>query len=168
MTSAFLRTPLEKLMNEVRRNLLRQSVNLSLLAVAAGAGLLKPTRVLAASWNDAGFAATKPADALSAIGGGAATASADIAVKAPDIAENGAVVPVEISTTLPNIESIAILGEKNTNPLVAIYEVRDFDGQLSTRIKLGQTANVRVVVKAGGKTYTAAKEVKVTVGGCGG
>jgi sulfur-oxidizing protein SoxY len=155
-------------MNEVRRNLLKQGVNLSLLAVAAGAGLLAPTRVLAASWNEAGFTATKSDAALSAVGGAGAATSADIAVKAPDIAENGAVVPVEISTTLPNVESIAILGEKNSNPLLAIYEVKDFDGQLSTRIKMGQTANVRVVIKAGGKIYTAAKEVKVTVGGCGG
>jgi sulfur-oxidizing protein SoxY len=78
------------------------------------------------------------------------------------------VVPVEVVTTLPGVESIAILGEKNVNPLIATYQLTDFDGSLSTRMKLGQTANVRVVVKAGGKFYTAAKEVKVTIGGCGG
>jgi sulfur-oxidizing protein SoxY len=138
-----------------------------LVVTAVAAGLLKPGQAFA-DWNSAGFTATKPADALAAIGAGGATVSKDIHVKAPDIAENGAVVPVEIVTTLPNVESIAILGEKNINPLIAQYALTDFDGSLSIRMKLGQTANVRVVVKAGGKVYTAAKEVKVTVGGCGG
>ena len=89
-------------------------------------------------------------------------------MKAPDIAENGAVVPVEVVTTLANVESIALLGEKNATPLIAQYSLTGFDGFLSTRMKMGQTAHVRAVVKAGGKFYTAAKEVKVTVGGCGG
>jgi sulfur-oxidizing protein SoxY len=147
--------------------MLKAAASAGLVGTAIAAGLLKPGQAFA-DWNSAGFTATKPADALAAIGATGATESKDIQVKAPDIAENGAVVPVEVSTTLPNIESIAILGEKNANPLVAQYALTDFDGFLSTRMKLGQTANVRVIVKAGGKIYTAAKEVKVTVGGCGG
>lgn len=154
-------------MNATRRNVLKGAGSFSALSVAVAAGLLKPTQVLA-GWNQAGFGATKAADALSAIGANAATESKDIVVKAPDIAENGSVVPVEITTTLSGVESIAILSEKNTNPLVGEYTVTDFDGFLATRIKMGSTANVRAVVKAGGKVYTAAKEVKVTVGGCGG
>jgi sulfur-oxidizing protein SoxY len=154
-------------MNTTRRLLLKSAVSAGMIATAVAAGLLKPGRVLA-DWNGAGFAATKPADALAAIGASGAAATPDIAVNAPDIAENGAVVPVEVVTTLANVESIAILGEKNASPLVALYTLTDFDGFLSTRIKLGQTANVRAVVKAGGKVYTATKEVKVTVGGCGG
>jgi sulfur-oxidizing protein SoxY len=154
-------------MNSIRRHILRAAGSAGLIGTAIAAGLLKPGQALAA-WNDAGFSATKTADALAAIGASGAATSNDVQVKAPDIAENGAVVPVEVVTKLPNVESIAILGEKNVNPLIAIYNLTDFDGSLSTRMKMGQTANVRAVVKAGGKFYTAAKEVKVTVGGCGG
>ncbi|MFN3715506.1 MAG: thiosulfate oxidation carrier protein SoxY [Thiobacillus sp.] len=154
-------------MNPNRRTFLQGAATASLVATAVAAGLLKPGQVLA-DWNTVGFTATKAADALAAVGGSDAAESKDITIKAPDIAENGAVVPVEVVTTLANVESIALLGEKNANPLVALYALTDFDGMLATRIKLGQTANVRAVVKAGGKVYTAAKEVKVTVGGCGG
>jgi sulfur-oxidizing protein SoxY len=154
-------------MNPIRRHVLKAAGSAGLIGTAIAAGLLKPGQALAA-WNEAGFSATKSADALAAIGASGAAASNDLQVKAPDIAENGAVVPVEVITTLPNVESIAILGEKNANPLIAVYALTDFDGSLSTRMKMGQTANVRAVVKAGGKFYTAAKEVKVTVGGCGG
>lgn len=154
-------------MNDSRRHFIKAATSAGLVSAAVAAGLLRPGQVLA-SWNSAAFGATQAADALAAIGAAGATETADIQVKAPDIAENGAVVPVEITTSLANVESIALLGEKNANPLVAQYSVTDFDGMLSTRMRLGQTANVRVVVKAGGKTYTAAKEVKVTVGGCGG
>lgn len=154
-------------MNPNRRTFLQSAATASLVATAIAAGLLKPGQVIA-DWNTAGFTATKAADALAAVGGSGAAESKDITIKAPDIAENGSVVPVEVITTLANVESIAILGEKNANPLIAQYQLTDFDGMLAIRMKLGQTANVRAVVKAGGKTYTAAKEVKVTVGGCGG
>lgn len=154
-------------MNATRRNVLKGAGGFGALSVAVAAGLLKPTQVLA-DWNQAGFSATKTTDALSAIGAAGAAESKDIIVKAPDIAENGAVVPVEITVNLADVQSIAILSEKNTNPLVGQYSLTDFDGFLSTRIKMGSTANVRAIVKAGGKYYTAAKEVKVTVGGCGG
>lgn len=155
------------MMNTTRRLLLRSAASAGLIATAIAAGMLKPNRVLA-DWDSEAFSATKAADALAAIGASSAASSRDIVVKAPDIAENGAVVPVEVVTTLPDVESIAILGEKNPFPLVALYTLSDFDGFLSTRIKMGQTANVRAVVKAGGKLYTATKEVKVSVGGCGG
>ncbi len=154
-------------MNATRRVLLKSAASAALVATAVAAGLLKPGRVLA-DWNSAAFAARKPADALAAIGASGATPSQDIVVKAPDIAENGAVVPVEVATTLPNVESIAILGEKNVYPLVALYTLSDFGGSLSTRIKMGETASVRAIVRTSGKVYTATKEVKVTVGGCGG
>lgn len=154
-------------MNAMRRNVLKGAGGAGMLSVAVAAGLLKPAQVLA-DWNKAAFEATKKDAALSAIGGAGAESSDKITVKAPDIAENGSVVPVEITANLPGLESIAILSEKNTNPLVGLYKMTDTDGYLSTRIKMGATANVRAIVKAGGKTYTAAKEVKVTVGGCGG
>lgn len=154
-------------MNAVRRSLLKGAGSLGALSVAVAAGLLKPTKVMAA-WNEAGFNAKSVQDAMSAIGAGGAATSKEVLIKTPDIAENGAVVPVDIVTDLPNVESIAIFGEKNVFPLVSQYNLTDFDGLLTTRIKLGTTSNVRAVVKAGGKHYTATKEVKVTLGGCGG
>lgn len=154
-------------MNSTRRHFLKAAGSAGMVGTAIAAGLLKSGQVLA-DWNSAGFTATKTADALAAISAAGATESSEVRVLAPDIAENGAVVPVEVFTTLPNVESIAILGEKNANPLIAHYTLTDFDGSLTTRMKMGQTARVRAVVKAGGKFYTAAKEVKVTVGGCGG
>jgi sulfur-oxidizing protein SoxY len=108
------------------------------------------------------------ADALSAIGASGAVPSPGIAINAPDIAENGAVVPVDVVVNLPDVESIAIFGEKNAYPLVGQYNLNDFAGFLSMRIKMRETSNVRALVEAGGKRYTATKEVKVTVGGCGG
>jgi sulfur-oxidizing protein SoxY len=152
-------------MNTIRRNMLKGAVELGALSVAV-AGLLKPARALAA-WNEAGFNATSLNAALSAIGASGAVPFRGIMVKAPDIAENGAAVPVEVVVNLPGVESFAIFGEKNSFPLVGQYKLTDFDGFLATRIKMGATSNVRAVVKAGGKLYSASKEVKVTVGGCG-
>ncbi len=154
-------------MNATRRQVLKGAASAGLIGAAVAAGLLKPGQALA-DWNSAGFNATNTADALAAIGAGGAADSGEITVKAPDIAENGAVVPVEVTTKLENVEFIAILDEKDPNPLIAEYKLTDFDGLLATRIKMAQTANVRVVVKAGGKVHTAAKEVKVTIGHCGG
>lgn len=154
-------------MNAIRRNLLKSAGGLGTLSVAAAAGLLKPTQVLA-DWNKAAFTATQKEAALSAIGAANAETSDMVTVRSPDIAENGAVVPVEVSTNLPGLESITIMSEKNLNPLIGIYRLTDSEGYLNTRIKMGMTGKVRAIVKAGGKTYTAAKEVKVTVGGCGG
>lgn len=154
-------------MDTIRRSVLKGAGGVGALSVAVAAGLLKPTRVLAA-WNEAGFGARTLAEALAAVGAGGAEASRDITIKTPEIAENGAVVPVDVITTLADVESIAIFGEKNAFPLVGHYRLRDFDGLFSTRIKMGGTSNVRVVVKAGGKLYSASREVKVTVGGCGG
>lgn len=154
-------------MDQERRSILKGAGGAGMLAIAAAAGLLKPTRAMAA-WNEAGFGAKTVQDAMSAIGAGSAANSRDVVIKAPDIAENGAVVPVDVVTTLADVESIALFGEKNTFPLVGQYNLTNFGGFLNTRIKLGTTSNVRAVVKAGGKYYTATKEVKVTLGGCGG
>lgn len=156
-------------MNHQRRQVLKGAGAAGAVGVAMAAGLLKPTAVYAAPWNQAGFEARSLADALKAIDGAGAAESGQITVKAPDIAENGAVVPVEVTSTIPATESIAIIGEKNNLPLVAQFDLMNgAEGFVSTRIKLGSTSNVRAVVKAGGKMYTAAKEVKVTIGGCGG
>ena len=154
-------------MNPMRRNMLKGTAGVGVLSVAVAAGLLKPGQVLA-DWNQAGFDAKQPADALASIGASSAANSPNIDLKAPDIAENGASVPLEITVSMPDVESLAILAEKNVYPLIADYKLTDFGGFIATRIKMAQTADVRIIVKAGGKVWTTAKEVKVTIGGCGG
>ena len=155
-------------MNTLRRNVLKGAGGASVVTVAVMAGLLKPGMALA-DWNKAGFDAKDLNSALASIGGGGAVASGDISVKAPDIAENGAVVPVEITSNIAGTESIALVGEKNALPLIADFKMMNgAQGYVSTRIKMGTTSNVVAVVKAGGKVYKAHKEVKVTIGGCGG
>jgi len=152
-----------------RRVFLKGTLASSAIAVAVSAGLLSPRQVLAA-WNKSAFEAKSVSDALNNMfESDLAPASDAIKVEAPDIAENGAVVPVTIETSLKNVESIAIVAEKNQTPLVAVFNMTPrTEGYVSTRIKMGQTSNVIAVVKADGKLYSARKEVKVTIGGCGG
>ncbi len=155
-------------MNTLRRNVLKGAGSASAVAVAVAAGLLKPTEVMAA-WNKAAFEAKDMNEAMKGLGATGAVDSKAITIKAPDIAENGAVVPVEVTSTLPNTTHIAIFAEKNGTPLAGSYEFANgAPGYVSTRIKMGTTSLVRAVVTAGGKNYTAAKEVKVTIGGGGG
>ena len=137
-------------------------------AVAVGASLF-PQFVLA-EWPKAAFEAKTVDEALSALMGMTErTDSGEITIKAPDIAENGAVVPIQVNTNLPDLESIAIIAEKNPIPLIASFNFgKNGVGYISTRIKMGSTSDVVAIVKAGGKLYSAKKEVKVTIGGCGG
>jgi sulfur-oxidizing protein SoxY len=155
-------------MNALRRNVLKSAAGAGTVAVAVAAGLLKPTMALAGAPRSA-FEAKNVGDALKGMGATGAADSKDITIKAPDIAENGAVVPVEITSGIAGTTSIAIVAEKNATPLVADFDLMGgAQGFISTRIKMGQTSLIRAVVTAGGKTYTSAKEVKVTIGGCGG
>jgi len=156
-------------MNEIRRKFLKSAVGLGALVTTIGAGLLIPTRALAAYMAEA-FAAKDVSAALSAIyGSDSHTPSDAIKLKAPDIAENGAVVPITVSSTLPNVESIAIIASANASPLTSTFELSSMsEAYVSTRIKMGKTADVLAVVKSDGKLYSAKKEVKVTIGGCGG
>jgi sulfur-oxidizing protein SoxY len=139
----------------------------SLLAFL-GLLLAKPLSVLAA-WNEKAFAAKTAAAALETIGAAGAAASKDILIEAPQIAENGAVVPIEISSNLPGTSSIAVVIEKNPFPLAGKFEFKD--GALpfvKLNVKMGETSDVRVVAVAGGRQYFATREIKVTIGGCGG
>ena len=155
-------------MNALRRNVLKGAAGAGTVAVAVAAGLLKPTQALAGAPRSA-FEAKNVGDAMKGMGISAPADSKDITIKAPDIAENGAVVPVEITSGIAGTTAIALIAEKNATPLVADFDLSGgTQGFVSTRIKMGQTALIRAVVTAGGKSYTAAKEVKVTIGGCGG
>ena len=153
-----------------RRLFLKGTLAGSAVALAAGAGLLNPSQVLAA-WPKAAFESHDLSEAMKAITGtDTATGSTDIIIKAPDIAENGAVVPIKIDARkMSGVDSIAILAEKNPTPLIANFKLgKSTQAFVSTRIKMGKTSNVIAVVSAGGKVTSARKEVKVTIGGCGG
>ncbi len=153
-----------------RRTFLKGTIAGSVLAVAAGAGLLAPRRVLADSWPAAAFGEKTAQGALKALfGTDNIPLSADIHVRAPIQAENGAVVPIEVNTTLPNVESISLLVDKNPFPLVCHARLLNgAQGFFMARMKMGQTSTVRVVVKSNGALHEATQSIKVTVGGCGG
>jgi sulfur-oxidizing protein SoxY len=157
-------------MDESRRQALRTGGGLTLLALLAAAGWLRPGDAAAEGWNTGAFESHSLDDTVKALGGSAPAQSKDIAfVATPDIAENGAVVPIGITSNIPKTESIAILIEKNPNMLSAVFDIpAGTDPALSTRVKMAQTSNVYALVKADGKYYVASKEIKVTLGGCGG
>ena len=157
-------------MNLQRRKALRTGSGLTLLTLVAAAGWLRPEDALAAEWNKAAFETNSMDATMKALGGGTPAQSKDITFfQTPDIAENGAVVPIGITSNIPKTESIAILVEKNPNMLAAVFDVpAGTEPSLSTRIKMGQSSNVYALVKADGKYYVASKEIKVTLGGCGG
>ena len=157
-------------MNLQRRKALRTGGSLTLLTLVAAADWLRSEEALAADWNKAAFETNNMDATVKALGGSAPAQSKDIAFfQTPDIAENGAVVPIGITSNIPKTESIAILVEKNPNMLAAVFDVpAGTDPSLSTRIKMGQSSNVYALVKADGKYYVASKEIKVTLGGCGG
>jgi sulfur-oxidizing protein SoxY len=155
-------------MNSGRRNMLQGTGGAAVMGLAASAGLFIPGSAWA-DWNKAAFDTKSVNDTVKALGGAQAAESKDIAITSPDIAENGAVVPFTIASRIPKTESIALLVEKNPNTLAANFSIPDgTEPGITTRVKMGQTSNVIALVKADGKFYYASKEVKVTLGGCGG
>jgi sulfur-oxidizing protein SoxY len=151
---------------QTRREMLAHSATVA--ALLAGAGMLPGAA--RAAWSQAAFGAKSMADALKALGGGAPAESRDVTISGPDIAENGAVVPVGVSTTLPGAKRLLLLVEKNPNTLAAMFDLTDaVEPAINTRVKMGQSSNVyAVAMMADGKVLFAAKEIKVTLGGCGG
>lgn len=150
---------------QTRRKTIQHSAALS--ALLAGTGLF-PTYALA--FNAPAFEAKNLNDALKALGAGAPVASKDVTLTAPDIAENGAVVPMGVATTLAGVKQLLLLVEKNPNALVAVFNVNDsVEANMTTRAKMGQSSDVyAVAVMNDGKAFFTKKEVKVTLGGCGG
>ena len=154
-------------MEKLRRLTIKASGSFTVIAAAISAGVLPASAF--ADWNKAAFDAKNMNDVLKAMGGSAPEKSSDITITAPDIAENGAVVPVAVASKLANTQSISILVEKNPSSLAAEFDILPgTEPNVGTRVKMGQSSNVHAVVKAGGKYYVATKEIKVTLGGCGG
>lgn len=155
--------------NMQRRTLLKGSLVAGVAAVAAGAGFLNPRSVMAA-WPKAAFDAKSIDSAISTLfGNSGVVESDDITIKAPPIAENGAVVNVAVTSKQKNVEAISILVEKNASPLAASFNLSaQADPFIKTRIKVAKTSKILAVVKSDGKLYSKSREVKVTLGGCGG
>ena len=140
----------------------------AVLGLLAAAGLLgQPAQ---AAWSKAAFDAKTMAEVVKAMGGATATESKEVTVTGPDIAENGAVVPVGCACSAPGVKRMMILVEKNPNVLAAIFDVSDaVEANFNTRVKMGQSSNVYAVAMMGdGRVLFAGKEIKVTLGGCGG
>ncbi|MFZ2649832.1 MAG: thiosulfate oxidation carrier protein SoxY [Burkholderiaceae bacterium] len=154
---------------QTRRDMLSHSATVAALLAAAGM-LPGLARAQAGGYNAAAFEAKNMADVMKALGSSAPTASKDVAVTGPDIAENGAVVPIGATVALPGVKRLLILVEKNPATLAAIFEPSDaVEANISTRVKMGQSSNIfAVAMMNDGKVLFAQKEVKVTLGGCGG
>ena len=151
-----------------RRNFIKNSI------LFAGALAVAPTAILSnnayASWPKKSFDIKDLSDSVKSVyGHNNLEESSKVKLKAPSIAENGAIVPINVSTTLDNVESIMIFVENNPQPLSSGYQLTSLaQPSIGTRLKMGKTSNVMAAVKSGNKIYTSTQEVKVTIGGCGG
>ncbi len=147
-----------------RRGLLKAG---GAFAALATIGFIAPDA--AAEWNKAAFESKSLEDAMKALGANSPAKSADIQIIASDIAENGAVVPIQLVSRIPNTQQIALMVEKNPNVLGGVFDVSpDLLPDFTTRMKMSQTSNIFALVKADNKYFIASKEIKVTLGGCGG
>lgn len=140
---------------------------LQLILGAGAALLLLPIQAIAAIWNKAAFEATTMPDAVKGLGVAEEIPSKDIEIVAPDFAENGAVVQVEVRSRIPNTEAIAILVDKNPTQLIANFMFSNgAEPAVVTRIKMAETSNVQVIAKVGDQYFTASKMVEVSLSGC--
>ncbi len=157
-------------MNLSRRELIRRGGTLGAFVVVLAAGVGRTGRAIAAAvWNQNAFSAKSVDEVVKALGGTSASESTDISMTLPEIAENGAVVPVVIESKLPNTRSISVLAEKNPSALSATFDIPEgTDAYVGTRIKVAATSTVYALVKTDGGFFVTGKQVKVTLGGCGG
>ena len=145
-----------------RREMIRACAGLLSLIV------LLPLQAVAAVWNRKAFESDKVEEAMQGLGVGTDAASPDIEIIAPQLAENGAIIQIEVTSRISGTEAIAILAEKNPTPLIANFMFSNgAEPYLITRIKMAETADLKVVVKAGDKYYSASRRVEVALGGCG-
>lgn len=154
-------------MHHPRRQFLKHSSGA--LAALIACGFISADEASAAEWNKNAFDAKKLDDLLKVLGGTGAKQTSEIAIIASDIAENGAVVPIQIVSKLAQTQNIAYVVEKNPNLLAANFDIPEGTlPDIETRLKMAQTSDVYALVKANGKFFYATKEIKITLGGCGG
>ena len=155
--------------NRTRRRVMATALAGFAATIALPALVKRAFAADAALWPKDAFAEKTEAGAIKALYGKDAEVSDKVKLDAPEIAENGAVVPVSVSSALPDVTSIAIIVTENPFPLAASYKMPlGTAGTVSNRLKMAKTSKVMALVESGGKIYSASKEVKVTVGGCGG
>jgi sulfur-oxidizing protein SoxY len=155
-------------MNPSRRTGLRATGSLGLYATLAALGLFEGRPVSAQTFNATLFQAKNLNELIRMLGGASAANSKEILITAPDIAENGAVVPVTVRSQLPRTEQISLLVEKNPDPLAATFQLLEgVEPDLRMNVKMAQSCDVIALVKADGRFFVARREVKVTIGGCG-
>jgi len=155
-------------MTQVNRDRRRAVVGGGLFAALVALGLL-PSRAALADWNKAAFEGKNISDTLKALGLDTPAASGALQLVASEIAENGAVVPIQIVSRIPNTTRLALMVERNPNTLAATFDIPpDALADVTTRIKMSQTSNVVALAVADGKVFSTAKEIVVTIGGCGG
>ena len=156
-------------MSVSRRQVIKAGGGAALYSALASMGFFHANPALAAAWKKDWFETKSVADTLKVMGIASAPDSADIVITSPDIAENGAVVPVGIASKMPKTEMAALLVEKNPSMMAGFYEfTADAVPDVSMRVKMGQSSDVIAIVKADGKFFMSKKEIKVTLGGCGG
>lgn len=155
-----------------RREVLRAGGAASVFALFVAAGLVKPgvAHAQAGNWNKGAFEGKTVQDVLKAFGGANVAETKDVSWgSTPEIAENGAVVPIAVTSNVPKTEWIALLVARNPNALAAAFDIpAGTDPSISTRVKMGQTSDVHALIRADGRYLVATREVKVTLGGCGG
>lgn len=153
-----------------RRGFLLGSSGATALALAAASGAAPAYAQNAPGWNRAAFEAKSLAEVARALGAaGAPLESGEVKLQAPEIAENGSVVRVGAQSLLPDTTQIAFVVEKNPNALAALFDIpADTDANVAVNLKMGQSSRVYALAKVGDKYFYAVKEVKVTLGGCGG
>lgn len=156
-------------MDQSRRIALKGVGMSGALLAGLATGLLQPSKAFALTRNTSAFEAKTVADALQQLEISNPVNTQDISIKAPDIAENGAVVPIDISSNIPGTERIVVLIDKNPFPYTGSFDfTHGAEPYVHMRVKMGESSNVRAIVTANGKHYQAVKEIKVTIGGCGG
>ena len=155
--------------DQERRDALKSGGAMAIFGLFVAAGLVRPA-VAQASWNDKAFAAKGVDSVVKSLGGASAAQTRDVTWgTTPEIAENGAVVPISVTSNIAGTQSISILVEKNPNTLAASFEIpAGTDASVATRVKIGESSNVYALIKADNKYFVAAREIKVTLGGCGG
>ena len=152
-----------------RREFVRKSSGALALGLAASAGLMPAMASAQTAWNKAAFESKTLADAVKAMGGSSATESKEVTLSAPEIAENGNVVRLGAQSAMAGTTWLGLLVEKNPAALTAGFDIYPgTDANVSTNVKMGQSSNVYALAKVGDKFFYAVKEVKVTLGGCGG
>lgn len=150
-----------------RRNALKAGGSLAALGLLAAAGVGRASAPVTDAYRKA-FSARTTDEAFARLGAGSPTPSADVRLSLPDIADNGAMVPIEVVSDLPNTEQVAIVIDRNPFPVAAIFDFPEGTlPQIQTRLRIAESGEVHVVVRADGAFHYASKMVRVTIGGCG-